>query len=201
MTNPQHCNPHEYQTNTNTKKIIIPTSQLIQTINIHASKFEFSKSLCSSIRFHSEWTYLSFRVPKNNNHWISPEKHLADEPIFVNWLGFLLAFPSLWYLSKEPKFEMWNLYGFRNAAKKEFIYQWYRTNLCPHLSNIFQHHIAVPIKCSHTAQKLSVVPAVDKHLFGAKSINMNKQIIKDTIIQIWKVAKVDTQKNSIYVTQ
>lgn len=81
----------------------IPTSQPIQTTNIHASKFEFSKSLCSSIRFHSEWTYLSFRVPKNNNHWISPEKHLADEPIFVNWLGFLLAFPSLWYLSKEPK--------------------------------------------------------------------------------------------------
>lgn len=116
MTNPQHWNPHEYQTNTNTNKS--QHHKLIQTINIHTSKFEFSKSLCSSIRFHSECTYLSFRVPKNNNHWISPEKHLADEPIFVNWLGFLLAFPSLWYLSKEPKFEMWNLYGFRNAEKK-----------------------------------------------------------------------------------
>ena len=45
--------------------------------------------------------YLSLRVSKDNNHRITSEKHLANEAIFVNWKGFLLAFSSLWYLTKD----------------------------------------------------------------------------------------------------
>lgn len=38
------------------------------------------------------------------------------------------------------------------------------TNLSPHLSYIFQHHVAVAVKSPNMAQKLFVVTAVDEHL-------------------------------------
>jgi hypothetical protein len=39
-----------------------------------------------------------------------------------------------------------------------------RTHLCPHLLDVFQDHVAVPVKCLDAAQQLVVVAAVDEHL-------------------------------------
>ena len=97
-------------------------------------------------------------------------------PVFGTWaetqsINEVLA----WYWKKEME-----------KIKELFI--WCRTNLCPHLSNIFQYHVAVAIKCSHAAQKLFVVPAVDKHLFGAKKSNICHQQSKTLQIQLWNIS-------------
>ena len=38
------------------------------------------------------------------------------------------------------------------------------THLSPHLLDVFQNHIAVPVKGLNAAQKLAVVATVDQHL-------------------------------------
>ena len=39
-----------------------------------------------------------FRVSQNNDHRIATKKHLAYEPILVDWLRLLLSLPCFWGL-------------------------------------------------------------------------------------------------------
>lgn len=44
------------------------------------------------------------------------------------------------------------------------------TDLSPHLPHIFKNHVAVPVKGSHAAKKLSVVPTIDEHLQSSQML-------------------------------
>ncbi len=50
-------------------------------------------------------------------------------------------------------------------------------HLCPHLLDLLQHHVAVPVEGLHPAQQLLVVAAVDEDLkMGGKEIRYLLQI-------------------------
>jgi len=69
---------------------------------------------------------------QHQDHTITPQEHLADEPIPIHRLSPLaIAVPR---------------------------------HLRPHLLDILQHHVAMPVECFHTREKLAVVAGADEDL-------------------------------------
>lgn len=80
--------------------------------------------------------------------------------------AFFLPFPVFGTWTKNDTNYIWSCVQKCKKNHDDTNEAWFilKTNLCPHLSNIFQNHVAVSIKSSNTAQKFFVVPAVDKYL-------------------------------------
>ncbi len=49
--------------------------------------------------------------------------------------------------------------------------------LCPHLLDIFQYHIEVPVKGLDPREQFSIVPAVDEHLRKAVSQHTTRGLV------------------------